>query len=304
MVENYASPFVGEPGGFYFLWEQLGRYIFVADLNGDHKVSLEELGIKIKEIVAAVFQVLDQTDDGVFSASDLTTLNVRLPDVTDLARIFLQLLARGEKQIDLYTLKVLFERELSEMDYNEDGIINLKDLSLIIDSSQVEGLLTILSRELDSNQDGIILTTEMDNYVKRVMNHLGGGTITLDTVWNLMKKSKFTCLQINGIRTFVEAVADTIETQSKKLLDYFFRELDLDGNGEIPVEELYNAHVPCDEVDSRRLPQNDSDRVGCRRLFDTFVYPDIPPKAPRLHRFHADGEEIANAFCMAMQPDF
>merc|ERR1712080_110246 len=197
------------------------------------------------------------------------------------------------------------------MDYNEDGIINLKDLSLIIDSSQVEGLLTILSRELDSNQDGIILTTEMDNYVKRVMNHLGGGTITLDTVWNLMKKSKFTCLQINGIRTFVEAVADTIETQSKRLLDYFFRELDLDGNGEIPVEELYNAHVPCDEVDSRRLPQNlVSDRVGCRRLFDVFIHPVVfGPQAPFSYRMRLsrgpDGEimeKLANAACVAMKP--
>merc|ERR1719219_85742 len=147
---------------------------------------------------------------------------------------------------------------MSWYDYNRDSIINLKDLSLFIDSSQVEGLLTILSRELDPNQDGLIHVTELDNYVNRVLGHLGGGTLTLDTIWKLLKESQFTCLQINGIRTFVEAAVDTIETQMKKLLDYFFRELDLDGNGEIPVEELHKAHVPCNEVNTHSNPNFNS----------------------------------------------
>jgi len=315
--------------GFYNSWEKFGRYLFVADTNGDHKVSREELVTKIKEIVSALFHVLDQTHDGVFSASDLATLNMRLPDVLNLARKLFELLAKGGQQIDLYNqhipLVIRGPYPLSWYDYNQDSIINLEDLSNFIDGSQLEGLITILSRELDPNQDGKILTTELDNYVSGIMNHLGG-TLTLNSIWKLMKEAQFTCLQINGVRTFVEPMIDIIKTQSEKMLDYFFRELDLDGNGEIPLEELYNAHVPCDEINPRKYPDNDSEpgrplsfsdseRVGCRRLLRVFADPDIYPEAPRLERFsgnrrnrndyYADlKEKLANSACVAMQPNF
>lgn len=311
--------------GFHSWWEFAARHLFIADTNGDSKVSMEELQAKAKDIAGAVFQILDQTNDGVLSVSDFTTISVKIPAVIDLVNKLFEVAAKGTGEINLVKFK-LHGFELEAFDGWRDGIINLKDISALGDSSQMEGLLSILSRNMDLNQDGIILKGELENYLTAILNHLdedNNGVITLDEVYKLMQKSQFTCLQIEGIRTFVTAYRGRIDTHMEGFLANIFTEFDLNHNGEIVLEELNNAHAPCDE---NKNPHDwngmwdSSNRIPCAYLMNALIDIHHPHHIHMVFRglsgFSFGGrhpgpnqnrgliEKIANSACVAMQPSF
>ena len=288
---------------FIQLWEFWGRRLFFADINGDEKVSEEELKAKSKEIIEAVLHLLDQTNDGSFSVEDVSTLSLRLPDVIGVLNKVFEFITGGKGGFDPV--------EIGGLGPNSDsnGRITLNEIIPQFDSSQDEGLLLLLSKYLDTNQDGLLQSDELENYVKMIFSNLDvddSSTITLDDVFKFMKKGQFTCLQIQGVRTFVEGWMEVIGTQAGKLLEYFFTYLDLDSDGEIALNEFYNLPI-CNQIDP-------NDPHACRNL-ETFFYFDEGPVLPNL-KYKGDGfylqsgkekdvqEKLANSLCMAMQPDF
>jgi len=189
-------------------------------------------------------------------------------------------------------------------DNNLDGIINLKDYYIYVNQgyqamrygfSQELGLLGILSRNLDSNQDGKVSMLELDQFLKVIFKHLDSDndeSITLNDVFKLMQ-TQWSCLQIEAVRAFVERWKDFIESGVEEVLDHFFQKFNQNSDQSIFIEEILEAKIPCG-IPFPGVPP-------CDVKFSLF-HGEFPRISIWTHRGEDFSEKLANVACTIMQP--
>merc|ERR1719186_1629489 len=264
-------------------WEKGGRFLLIADANGDGKLTLEELATKGKELVKKILEFLDENQDGKISLEDII-LHLEIGPIQNLVLELFDDVTAGGGEFDLYFMKVAGQDMTKywfpyEYDDNRDAKLNAADIFSFLDSgTKATFLLPMLSKKLDKNQDGKIQREELRQFVDDLFNQLDmdkDGVLTLEDVYSIGQENGMDCFQVGALRTYIEIFLDTVNTEIRDFFIYIFHQFDIDGNGQISPEELEQMHVPCDTNDRYGYRDYDynpyqvpdpKDRKSCRDL--------------------------------------
>jgi len=146
---------------------------------------------------------------------------------------------------------LLHDPLLKPFDKNYDGKLNTADLFWRLDKRQKTSfLIPLLSQKLDTNQDGKIQLQELTLFIDDMFKEFdvdANAAITLEDVYKILRYNFYDCFQVGALRSYITIVLDTIDTQIKNFMTYLFKQLDLDGNEQITLKEFEKMKIPCSQ---------------------------------------------------------
>jgi Ca2+-binding EF-hand superfamily protein len=255
-------------------WEEYGRALFIADANGDGKLTLEELAAKGKDMLTKALQFLDANQDGQISLEDFN-LNLTLGPIQNLILELFDEITLGQGELELFKMKMWGQDAgfgLEDFDKNSDKKITAADLFMDAREKAVF-LLPMLSQKLDKNQDGKIQREELTQFIEEMFDQLDmdkNGAISLEDVYSLLLDNGLDCLQVGALRSYIKVFIETVNSEIRDFLSYIFHQFDMDGNGKISPTELEKMQVPCDTSDRwmhEVIGPNDKKSCGSPDLF-------------------------------------
>lgn len=123
------------------------------------------------------------------------------------------------------------------------------------------------------------------------------------TSTGLCEKNEFDCFQVGALRTYINMITNMVEIQFGKLMTYIFKQLDIDGNGQIMIEEFQKMHVPCSFLIRGELDSN-TGRKRCYDIAEEIVepfgavrFPDLEMRPRRRDDVVSIVDKVANAAC-------
>jgi len=232
------------------LWERYGKYVLVADRDGDGQLTVEEIEEKADYYLELLFNTIDLNDDGFVSIDiiDGKTIRISLKEIIDLFEAMFEVVDRdGDNQINIaYDVPVIGD-ELQRTDYNFDGKINLQDAYIFLQDrsfNMVPYIGAQLSRTLDRDQNGIVGSSELKQFLASLFSTFdmnGDEFITLEDVYEFLREQNVAVGEIDPIVSFVESVFEYFVEEYVKVADQLLKEVDAEDDGEISRENLYNA---------------------------------------------------------------
>jgi len=229
------------------IWDRYGKYILIADENRDGQVSHEEIRDKAASYIDTLFNLVDFNEDGKIRIIDFDSPKIaRAAIMKVVTEAFNAIDLDGDESINLGT-DIPGGRGA---DLNEDGILNLKDAYLHIDSpySELGGyLLARLSRNIDKNQDGQVELGELLNFVNNlfsIVDQNDDGYVGTDDVFKIFRDEAVVPEdQVGAMEAYLKKLPTFTSETFKKIADQVLKELDENRNQQISREELYGARV-------------------------------------------------------------
>ena len=299
------------------IWEDFGRFLHIADNNGDGKFSLNDVANKGKELITNILNFFDGNHDRKISLEDFTSPRFSINSIHGLMTELFNGVTAGQGEIDLYNVKIagqdmsnIWGSGLKTIDRNNDKKINANDFF----GRHTSCLLPMLSKKLDQNQDGKIQREELKQFTDDIFKYADidmNGVLTLQDVYSLLQENGF---EVGALKSYIKILLDMIDKETRDFMSYIFRQFDINGNGQISPKELENIQVPCDmhrRYSVYKFESNDDTdlnlRLYCPNMFYSFFgriphflsqgFPDLEVISRRHSARIGIADKMINAAC-------
>lgn len=237
------------------VWNRAGRYITIADRNGDGRVTLEEIRDKAAtDFLEEYFDLYDMDGDGELTVDDILPQNMRFSRsdlIAAITKVFAAIDLDGDGVLNLGTdipglgASILDSRRPRRyrFDKNGDGKITMKDM----DGMRGMGgfnILARLSKDIDLNQDGKVGLEELLNFVQHVFNWLDRNdddNISVDDVVKRINDIGVPLDKVEAMEVYIVSLSTFYKETYTRMVDQFVKEVDENKDGSLSRQELYGV---------------------------------------------------------------